>query len=313
MSAASTATADDSALGVLGGSGLYDLDGLADVREERVTTPFGDPSGPLVTGTLGGARLLFLARHGRGHRLLPSEINYRANVHALRQLGAQRVLSVSAVGSLREGIEPGDLVLVDQFIDKTYRRASTFFGEGLVGHVSFADPTCPDLAAIVEETALASGYHAATPDERRRTPYPERGRRLHRGGTYVCMEGPQFSTRAESDLHRTWGADTIGMTAATEAKLCREAELCFVSLALVTDYDCWHAEEEAVTAAAVIEVLLANVTRAKEIVRGTLPKLAGRPRGCACVHAAQGAIMTARDAIPAAARDRLRVLYGRYL
>jgi 5'-methylthioadenosine phosphorylase len=312
MAAAVTAS-DESALGVLGGSGLYDLDGLADVREEQVTTPFGEPSGPLITGTLGGARLVFLARHGRGHRLLPSEINYRANVHALRQLGVQRVLSVSAVGSLREGIEPGDLVLVDQFIDKTYRRASTFFGDGVVGHVSFADPTCSDMAALVEETALTSGYHAAAPDERRRVGYPERGRRLHRGGTYICMEGPQFSTRAESDLHRSWNADTIGMTAATEAKLCREAEMCFVSLALVTDYDCWHAEEEAVTATAVIEVLLANVTRAKEIVRGTLPKLAGRPRGCSCVHAAQGAIMTARDTIPAAARDRLRVLYGRYL
>jgi len=304
---------DENALGVLGGSGLYDLDGMADVREETVETPFGPPSGPLVTGTLGGARLVFIARHGRGHRLLPSEINYRANVHALRQLGVQRVLSVSAVGSLREGIEPGDLVLVDQFIDKTYRRASTFFGDGVVGHVSFADPVCADLSTVVAETAVADGFLDAAPGERKRVGIPQRGRRLHRGGTYVCMEGPQFSTRAESDLHRAWGADTIGMTAATEAKLCREAELCFVSLALVTDFDCWHAEEEAVTAAAVVQVLLANVARAKEIVRGTLPKLRGRPRACACGHAAQSAIMTARDAIPAAARERLRVLYGRYL
>jgi len=307
------AAAAAGALGVLGGSGLYDLDGLADVREQAVTTPFGEPSGPLVTGTLGGARLVFLARHGRGHRLLPSEINYRANVHALKQLGVQRVLSVSAVGSLREGIEPGDLVLVDQFIDKTFRRPSTFFGDGVVGHVSFADPTCAELAGVVGEVAVAGGFQTVAHDERRRVGPPGRPRRLHRGGTYVCMEGPQFSTRAESDLHRTWGADTIGMTAATEAKLCREAELCFVSLALVTDYDCWHAEEEAVTASAVIAVLTANVARAKEIVRGALPRLAGRPRSCGCGHAAENAIMTSRESIPAPARERLRILYGRYL
>lgn len=304
---------DQSVLGVLGGSGLYDLEGLSDVREQTLSTPFGEPSGPLVSGTMDGARLVFLARHGRGHRLLPSEINYRANVHALRQVGVQRVLSVSAVGSLREGMEPGDLALVDQFIDKTHRRASTFFGDGVVGHVSFADPVCADLAEVVAETAVASGFQAATHEERRRVGIPGRGRRLHRGGTYVCMEGPQFSTRAESDLHRAWGADTIGMTAATEAKLCREAELCFVSLALITDYDCWHAEQEAVTAAAVIEVLLANVARAKEIVRGTLPRLVGRPRTCACGRAAQNAIMTTHALIPAATRERLRTLYGRYL
>ncbi|HEY2903209.1 MAG TPA: S-methyl-5'-thioadenosine phosphorylase [Polyangia bacterium] len=303
----------ESVLGVLGGSGLYDLDGLADVRELTLTTPFGEPSGPLVTGTVGGARLVFLPRHGRGHRLLPSEINYRANVHAFRQLGVQRVLSVSAVGSLREGMEPGDLVLVDQFIDKTFRRPSTFFGDGVVGHVSFADPVCADLVGLVAETAVSLGFPSAAADDRRRVATAGRGRRLHRGGTYVCMEGPQFSTRAESDLHRSWSADTIGMTAATEAKLCREAELCFASLALVTDFDCWHAEEEAVTASAVVEVLRANVQRAKDIVRGVLPKLAAHPRACACGRAAQNAIMTSREAIPASARERLRALYGRYL
>jgi len=283
-------------LGVLGGSGLYDLDGLEGVREETVVTPFGHPSGPLVRGRLADREVVFLARHGRGHRLLPSEINYRANIHALKQLGVERVLSISAVGSLRDGIAPGDLVLVDQFIDRTYRRATSFFGDGAVGHVSFADPVCADLGDAIAE---AAGEVAG-------------GGRLHRGGTYVCMEGPQFSTRAESLLHRSWGAATIGMTGATEAKLCREAELCFVSLALVTDYDAWHEVEAAVTAEAVIAVLLANVARAKEVVRRSLPKV-GRPRACACARAAAGAILTAPDAIPAETREKLKVLYGRYL
>jgi 5'-methylthioadenosine phosphorylase len=210
-------------LGVLGGSGLYDLDGLTDVREHAVTTPFGEPSAPVVAGRLGEAHLLFLPRHGRGHRFLPSEINYRANVHALRQLGAERVLSISAVGSLKEGIAPGDVIVVDQFIDRTYRRATSFFGDGVVGHVSFAHPVCDALAGVVTVAAGAAGFA-----------------NVHRGGTYVCMEGPQFSTRAESILHGAWGAHAIGMTAATEAKLCREAELCFAALALVTDYDAWH-------------------------------------------------------------------------
>jgi 5'-methylthioadenosine phosphorylase len=300
-------------LGVLGGSGLYDLEGLEDLREQIVSTPFGEPSGPLVTGRLAGAELAFLARHGRGHRLSPSEINYRANVHALKQIGVERVLSISAVGSLREGMPPGDLVLVDQFIDRTYRRATSFFGDGVVGHVAFAHPVCADLAGAVAEAAREVGFAEAAPADRTR-PAAGRGevRRLHRGGTYVCMEGPQFSTRAESLLHRGWGADTIGMTAATEAKLCREAELCFTSLALVTDYDCWHEEEVPVTVQAVIAVLQANVARAKEIVRHVLPR-AARPRACGCDHAAASAIITSPTAIPAAARERLRVLYGRYL
>src|SRR5215471_13289353 len=281
-------------LGVLGGSGLYDLDGLEGVREETVVTPFGHPSGPLVRGRLADREIVFLARHGRGHRLLPSEINYRANVHALKQLGVERVLSISAVGSLRDGIAPGDLVLVDQFIDRTYRRATSFFGDGAVGHVSFADPVCADLGdAIAEAAAEVAGAG-----------------RLHRGGTYVCMEGPQFSTRAESLLHRSGGATSIGMTAATEAKLCREAELCFASLALVTDYDAWHADEAAVSVEAVIAVLRANVAGAQEIIRRLGDHLAGAPP-CACARAAAHAIITAPDAISAEARGRLRLLHGR--
>jgi len=304
-------------VGILGGSGLYDLEGLSDVREHAVATPFGAPSAPLIVGKVGigksdAVELVFVPRHGRGHRLLPSEINYRANVHALKQLGATKVISVSAVGSLREGLVPGDLVVVDQFIDKTYRRESTFFGDGIVGHVGYADPVCGALAGALHAQALAHGFEAGVAEERSRTGTRGRTRRAHSGGTYVCMEGPQFSTRAESLLHRSWGADVIGMTAATEAKLCREAELCYASLALVTDYDCWHPDEEAVSASSIVEVLLANVARAKEIVRAVLPRLASLP-ACACGSAAAHAIMTSPEAIPAAVRERLKVLYGRYL
>jgi 5'-methylthioadenosine phosphorylase len=299
-------------IGLLGGSGLYDLEGLSGVREQTVSTPFGAPSAPLISGKVGEIELVFVPRHGRGHRLLPSEINYRANVHALKQLGVEKVISVSAVGSLREGLVPGDLVVVDQFIDKTYRRESTFFGDGVVGHVGYADPVCGALAGALHAQALAHGFEAGRAEERGRSGARGRQRRAHQGGTYVCMEGPQFSTRAESLLHRSWGADVIGMTAATEAKLCREAELCYASLALVTDYDCWHPDEEAVSASSIVEVLLANVSRAKDIVRGVLPRLASVP-GCGCGSAAAQAIMTSPEAIPAAARERLKVLYGRYL
>ena len=305
-------------LGVLGGSGLYDLEGLSDVREHQMDTPFGHPSGPLVTGHIAGARIAFLARHGRGHRLSPSEINYRANVHALKQMGVERVLSISAVGSLREGIMPGDLVLPDQLIDKTHLRASTFFGDGVVGHVSLADPVCAALVHLVATAASETGTAAAASDERARpvgTRSGSGGRRLprlHRGGAYVCMEGPQFSTRAESLLHRGWGADVIGMTAATEAKLCREAEMCFAILALSTDYDCWRPSEEGVTAASVIAVLRANIARAQDVVRAAVPLTAG-PRSCGCGRAAAHAILTAPEAITPEARERLRILYGRYL
>jgi len=279
-------------LGVLGGSGLYDLDGLSEARTEEVSTPFGPPSAPVTSGRIGSTKLLFLPRHGQGHRYSPSEINYRANVFALKSLGAEKVLSVSAVGSLREGLSPGEFVLPDQFIDKTWGRASTFFGGGVVGHVGFAEPTCPSFAAALAAAAGASG------------------RRVHRGGTYVCMEGPQFSTRAESQLHRSWGADVIGMTGATEAKLCREAEVCFVSLALVTDYDAWHAEEEAVSVDAVVAVLRANVAGARDIIR-RLGEHAANAAPCACARAAAHAVITAPDAITAEARGRLRLLHGR--
>ena len=279
-------------LGVLGGSGLYDLDGLSEARTEEVSTPFGPPSAPVASGHIGSTKLLFLPRHGQGHRYSPSEINYRANVFALKSLGAEKVLSVSAVGSLREGLTPGEFVLPDQFIDKTWGRASTFFGGGVVGHVGFAEPTCPSFAVAVAAAAAASG------------------RRVHRGGTYVCMEGPQFSTRAESQLHRSWGADVIGMTGATEAKLCREAEVCFVSLALVSDYDAWHAEEEAVSVDAVVAVLRANVAGAREIIR-RLGEHVANAAPCGCARAAAHAVITAPDAITAEARGRLRLLHGR--
>jgi 5'-methylthioadenosine phosphorylase len=279
-------------LGVLGGSGLYDLDGLSEPRTEEVSTPYGAPSAPIASGSIGTTRLLFLPRHGQGHRFSPSEINYRANIFALKTLGAERVLSVSAVGSLREGLAPGEFVLPDQFIDKTWGRASTFYGAGAVGHVGFADPTCSAFAGAVAAAAAAGG------------------RRVHRGGTYVCMEGPQFSTRAESQLHRSWGADVIGMTAATEAKLCREAEVCFASLALVTDYDAWHADEAPVSVEAVIAVLRANVAGAKEIIR-RLGDHVGAAPACGCARAAAHAVITAPEAISAEARGRLRLLHGR--
>jgi 5'-methylthioadenosine phosphorylase len=301
-------------LGVVGGSGLYDLDGLSGVTERQIETPFGRPSGPVMVGRVSGVSVAFLSRHGPGHRLSPSEINYRANIHALKQLGVRRLLSVSAVGSLREGIVPGDFVLPDQLIDKTYRRDSTFFGDSVVGHVGFADPVCAELTDLVATAASESGCALAGQEARTTTvPGSERSfPRLHRGGTYVCMEGPQFSTRAESLLHRSWGADVIGMTAATEAKLAREAELCFALLALCTDFDCWHQDEAPVTAASVIEVLRANVARTKFVARALVPRVAA-PRSCACGRAAEHAILTARDAITPDARERLRTLYGRYL
>jgi len=302
-------------LGVLGGSGLYELPGLADARQEDVETPFGRPSAPVLVGRLGDTRVAFLTRHGKGHRFSPSEVNFRANVHALKQVGVTRLLSISAVGSLRENIVPGDLVLVDQFIDKTHGRASTFFGDGVVGHVSFADPVCPAWVDVVAEAAAAAG---AEPSAGERTTSGAAGHRppapprLHRSGTYVCMEGPQFSTRAESNLHRAWGAQVIGMTAATEAKLAREAELCFALLALSTDYDCWRVDEEAVSVESIVAVLNANVARAQAIVVEAARRF-GTVRPCRCARAAEHAIFTAREAISAEARQRLRTLYGRYL
>ena len=300
-------------LGVLGGSGLYALPGLTDAREEDLETPFGRPSAPVLVGRLGDTRVAFLTRHGKGHRFSPSEVNFRANVHALKQVGVTRLLSISAVGSLRENIVPGDLVLVDQFIDKTHGRASTFFGGGVVGHVSFADPVCPAWVDVVAEAAGAAGVEETTGAAMPAGGHGQPARpRLHRSGTYVCMEGPQFSTRAESHLHRAWGAHVIGMTAATEAKLAREAELCFALLALSTDYDCWRTDEEAVSVESIIAVLNANVARAQAIVAEAARRFA-TVRPCRCGRAAEHAIFTAREAISAEARQRLRTLYGRYL
>lgn len=285
-------------LGVIGGSGLYDLDGLRDVREERVTTAFGSPSDAVIRGFLGDVELLFVPRHGRGHRVSPSAVNYRANVAALKLLGATHVVAVSAVGSMKEEIAPGDFVVVDQFIDLTKRRASTFFsltGDDDLGapvaHVPFAEPICKDLADALATAAETTGV------------------RVHRGGTYVCIEGPQFSTRAESLLYRSWGVSVIGMTNATEAKLAREAELPFATLALATDYDCWHGEHEDVSVDAVIAVLKANVQNARATVRGIAAHLPDPTRSIA--HGALAhAVMTDRSLISAEVRERYRFLLG---
>jgi len=285
------------AIGIFGGSGLYEFAGLEDVRETPVTTPFGEPSAPPLVGSYAGRPVVFIPRHGRGHRFLPSEVNYRANVCALKQLGVTQVISVSAVGSMREEIRPGDFVLVDQFVDRTYRRASTFFGDGCAGHVAFADPVCAELTDAV----LGGARQVATG-----------GRTVHRGGAYLCIEGPQFSTRAESQIYRSFGVSVIGMTGATEAKLCREAELCFALVALATDYDCWHPEEASVTAGAVLEVMKANVAAAQETLRHSLADLP-TPRRCSCGTAARQAVLTSRDSISPESREKLRGLYGRYL
>ena len=285
---------DTFTVGVIGGSGLYEIEGLTDVDEVRLTTPFGEPSDAYVTGQLGDVRMVFLPRHGRGHRVQPSEINFRANLWGLRKLGVSRILSVSAVGSLREDISPGDFVVIDQFIDRTRHRADTFFGDGVVAHVMFADPVCPDL-----RTALlgASGKVGVT---------------VHDGGTYVNMEGPQFSTRAESHLYRSWGADVIGMTNLQEAKLAREAEMCYATIAMATDYDCWHEGHDDVTVEAVIAVMNQNVGNARDVIRTAVPTLSSTPP-CNCQEALQHAIMTAPDCVPAAARERLGLLIDKYL
>ncbi len=299
MVAESSAAPLPGAVGVLGGSGLYQMEGLRDVREIDVVTPFGPPSAPPVVGTLAGRPLIFIPRHGRGHRLLPSEINYRANIHALKQLGAERVISVSAVGSLRAEIRPGDFVLVDQFIDRTHLRASTFFGDGCVGHVGLADPVCVELCGFLDAAGRATA--------------PQIGARaIHRGGTYLCMEGPQFSTRAESNQHRAGGAAVIGMTGVTEAKLAREAELCFALLALATDYDCWHEGHAAVSVASVVNVLRDNVAGAQDVLRRAVLALPVT-RNCGCGTAAEHAIMTDPKLVPHDTRERLATLYGRYL
>jgi 5'-methylthioadenosine phosphorylase len=282
-------------IGIIGGSGLYSMPGLTDIREETLTTPFGDPSDNFVLGNLEGRKVAFLARHGRGHKLLPSELNFRANIHAMKQLGVERIISVSAVGSLKEEHEPTDFVIPDQFIDRTYLRKSTFFGDGIVGHVSFGDPVCAVVAAAAAEACAASGVVGKS------------------GGTYICMEGPQFSTKAESNLYRSWGADVVGMTNLQEAKLAREAEICYATIAMVTDYDCWHPNHDSVTVDQIVAVLHQNAANAAKVVRATVAALGTASRTCHCATALKYAILTQRSAIPAAAKERLHLLLGKYL
>jgi 5'-methylthioadenosine phosphorylase len=282
-------------IGIMGGSGLYEMAGLRLKEERFIHTPFGDPSDAYMTGDLDGIPLVFLSRHGRGHRLLPSELNYRANIYGFKVLGVETILSASAVGSMKEAYKPLDIVFPDQFIDRTRHRPDTFFGNGIVGHVAFADPVCGVISDAMFEAAKECGATA------------------HRGGTYVCMEGPQFSTRAESRLYRSWGVDVIGMTNLQEAKLAREAEICYATMALVTDYDCWHESEESVTVEAVLAVLRANAEMAQTILRATVPRVAGRARQCGCATALQFAIVTDPARIPAKLKSDLAPIIGKYI
>lgn len=281
-------------IGVIGGSGLYDIEGLTGIEEVSVETPFGAPSDAIVVGHLHGTRMAFLPRHGRGHRFSPSEVNYRANIWALRSLGARHIVSVSAVGSMKEGIVPGHLVMIDQLIDRTVGRPRTFFEDGVIAHVGFGHPICGALSRSLYDAAVGHGFDA------------------HLGGTYVCIEGPQFSTRAESLLFRTWGVDVIGMTNLPEARLAREAEMCYATVALATDYDCWHEEEAHVSVEAVIQTISQNVMKAKAVISSIAA--AGIPSGdCACQRSLKHAVMTDPARIPAAARARLAMLLDPYL
>ena len=281
-------------IGVIGGSGLYGMSGL-EVREEReVETPFGAPSEPYVIGDLEGTPVAFLARHGQGHRILPSELNFRANIYGFKSLGVEWLISVSAVGSMKLEYRPTDIVVPDQFFDRTRHRADTFFGDGLVAHVSMARPICPALQGLFYDCAQKAGASA------------------HNGGVYICMEGPQFSTRAESEIYRHWGVDVIGMTNLQEAKLAREAEICYATLAMITDYDCWHEEEEAVSGEAVMEVVRQNASTAQDVVRRIIRKLPVT-RDCGCADALQMSLITEPERIPAATRKRLEPIIGRYL
>jgi 5'-methylthioadenosine phosphorylase len=281
-------------IGVIGGSGLYEMEGLTQVRTVKVATPFGKPSDDYIVGTLHGRRVAFLPRHGRGHRFLPTDINYRANIYGMKKLGVERIISVSAVGSMREDIHPGDIVIPGQFYDHTKHRRSTFFGNGIVAHVGMADPVCADLCTVLIEAGSRVG---AT---------------LHRGGTYLCMEGPQFSTRAESLTYRKWDVDVIGMTNATEAKLAREAEICYSTIALATDYDCWHHSEEAVTVDAVLAVMRKNIETSKSMIREAIRMLPAS-RSCACGESLRNTIMTPERLIPAKTKKELAPIIGEYL
>jgi 5'-methylthioadenosine phosphorylase len=285
---------DNIQIGIIGGSGLYQMEELTDREEKEIATPFGDPSGPYVIGTLRGRRVAFLARHGVGHRILPSELNFRANIYGMKLLGVERILSASAVGSLKPEYKPLDIVVPDQFFDRTRGRISTFFGRGLVAHVAFAHPVCGDLSKLAADSADKVG---AT---------------VHRGGTYVNMEGPQFSTLAESRLYRSWGMDVIGMTNLQEAKLAREAEICYATLALVTDYDCWHPDHDSVTVDLIIANLLQNAVTAQKTIAEAVERI-GAPRTCGCKDALATAIITQPSLVPEQTRKDLAPIIGKYL
>ena len=281
-------------LGVIGGSGLYQMEGLTETREMRVKTPFGDPSDAIVVGTVEGRRVAFLSRHGRGHLYTPSEINYRANIYAMKLLGVERIISVSAVGSLQEPLQPGEFLIADQFYDATKGRKSTFFGEGIVAHVTFDKPTCGELSRVIGDACMKSGVKA------------------HGKGTYVCMEGPQFSTLAEAEFHRAMKWDVIGMTNATEAKLAREAEICYATMAMITDYDCWHPGHESVTVAQILATLNQNTNNAQSVLREAV-KNVPEERSCKCWSALRHAILTDRKKIPGKTKKKLAAIVGKYL
>ena len=281
-------------IGIIGGSGLYSMSGLTDTREIRVKTPFGDPSDVIVLGTLEGKHVAFLARHARGHRILPSEINYRANIYAMKLLGAERVISVSAVGSLKEDLRPGEFVVPNQFFDRTKNRASTFFGDGLVAHVAIAHPTCGELSGVLADACAREAVKA------------------HRHGTYICIEGPQFSTLAEAEVNRQLRFDVIGMTNLTEAKLAREAEICYATIAMITDYDCWHPDHESVTAAQIIATLNQNAENAQKVLRAAVREVPTE-RSCKCGTALKHSLVTDMKLVPAATKKRLATIIGKYI
>ena len=282
-------------IGIIGGSGLYQMEGLTGISEVSLDTPFGKPSDNFMLGTLEGQRVAFLARHSRGHKLLPTELPFRANIYAMKMLGVEWIISASAVGSLQEQYAPTDIVVPDQFFDRTRGRVSTFFGEGVVGHITFAHPVCSDLSEIIARACEASGV------------------KVHRGGTYLCMEGPAFSTLAESRLYRSWGMDIIGMTNLQEAKLAREAEICYATMAMVTDYDCWHPEHDSVTVDMVIEYLNKNSANAQKIIRDAVRQLAAFEQECQYRSAIKHALLTQREAIPAETKQKLQAILGKYL
>ena len=284
-------------IGVIGGSGLYQMAALTDIEEVSLATPFGEPSDAFFIGTIAGVRVAFLPRHGRGHRLLPTEIPFRANIYAMKLLGVERILSASAVGSLREELKPMDIVLPDQFFDRTRQRPSTFFGGGIAAHVAFADPVCPELVDALDQAARAD----------------LKGTDVHRGGTYICMEGPAFSTKSESELYRLWGMSVIGMTNLQEAKLAREAEICYATMALVTDYDCWHPDHDSVTVEMVIDYLNRNSENAQKLIVDAVARLANQERKCKCGDALRHAIITSPDRITAEAKERLKAIIGKYV